>query len=579
MQTKSLPITRWRLSEVDSAIQEKLSSEFGLSPIVSQILTSRDILEIDDARRFLSPSLTDLHNPYLMKDMRKGVNRLVKAIRNRESIVIYGDYDADGITSVVILLKFLRRIDPSVSYHIPDRIGEGYSLNRTAIDRFKTKGISLIVTVDCGISDADEVAYAKGLGIDTIILDHHEVPPSLPNAAAVINPHRTDCPFPFKDMAAVGIAFNFLIALRGVLREEGFWNSRTYPNLRQYLDLVALGTIGDISPLIDENRILAKIGLELITEGRSAGIRALKEVCGIDSQVIDSTKASYNLIPRINAAGRIASPRDAVDLLMTEDMEKALNLARQLDVYNRRRQDIEREILGEILKEIEDTMDPKNSRSLVFASSRWHPGVIGIVASRLVDRYYRPAILISLKDGIGKGSGRSIADFDIYRGLQRCDSLLLSYGGHRFAAGISIREEHIPDFRNLLESVIQEETRASDMVSQTVIDAECRLQDITHSLLSQIETLAPYGACNPEPILCVRNVNVISPSVVGNNHLRMRISSSGTNCNSIWFSKGHYLQTITGLPVDIAFTPQINTWGGISDIQLKMHDVAISSSN
>ena len=579
MQPKSLPITRWRLSEVDSAIQEKLSSEFGLSPIVSQILTSRDILEIDDARRFLSPSLTDLHNPYLMKDMRKGVNRLVKAIRNRESIVIYGDYDADGITSVVILLKFLRRIDPSVSYHIPDRIGEGYSLNRTAIDRFKAQGISLIVTVDCGISDADEVAYAKGLGIDTIILDHHEVPPSLPNAAAVINPHRTDCPFPFKDMAAVGIAFNFLIALRGVLREEGFWNSSTYPNLRQYLDLVALGTIGDISPLIDENRILAKIGLDLITEGRSAGIRALKEVCGIDSQLIDSTKASYNLIPRINAAGRIASPRDAVNLLMTEDMETALTLARQLDVYNRRRQDIEREILGEILKEIEDTMDPKNSRSLVFASSRWHPGVIGIVASRLVDRYYRPAILISLKDGIGKGSGRSIADFDIYRGLQRCDSLLLSYGGHRFAAGISIREEHIPDFRTLLESVIQEETQASDMVSQTVIDAECRLQDITHNLLSQIETLAPYGARNPEPILCVRNVNVLSPSVVGNNHLRMRISSSGTNCNSIWFSKGHYLETITGLPVDIAFTPQINTWGGISDIQLKMHDVAITSSN
>lgn len=579
MQPKSLPITRWRLSEVDFAIQEKLSSELGLSPIVSQILTSRDILEIDDARRFLSPSLTDLHNPYLMMDMRKGVNRLVRAIRNRENIVIYGDYDADGITSVVILLKFLRRIDPSVSYHIPDRIGEGYSLNRTAIDRFKTQGISLIVTVDCGISDADEVAYAKGLGIDTIILDHHEVPPSLPNAAAVINPHRADCPFPFKDMAAVGIAFNFLIALRGVLREEGFWNSHTYPNLRQYLDLVALGTIGDISPLIDENRILAKIGLDLITEGRSVGIRALKELCGIDSQVVDSTKASYNLIPRINAAGRIASPRDAVDLLMTEDMEKALNLARQLDVYNRRRQDIEREILGEILKEIEDTMDPKNSRSLVFASSRWHPGVIGIVASRLVDRYYRPAILISLKDGIGKGSGRSIADFDIYRGLQRCDSLLLSYGGHRFAAGISIREEHIPDFRNLLESVIQEETQASDMVSQTVIDAECRLQDITHSLLSQIETLAPYGACNPEPILCVRNVNVVSPSVVGNNHLRMRISSSGTNCNSIWFSKGHYLETITGLPVDIAFTPQINTWGGISDIQLKMHDVAISSSN
>jgi len=579
MQIKTLPITRWRLSEVDPAIQERLSSELGLPPILSQILTSRDILEIDDAKRFLSPSLADLHNPYLMKDMRKGVNRLVKALHSRENIVIYGDYDADGITSVVILLHFLRRIDPSVSYHIPDRIGEGYSLNRTAIDKFKSRGINLIVTVDCGISDFDEVAYAKSLGIDTIILDHHEVPATLPQAEAVINPHRSDCLFPFKDLAAVGIAFNFLIALRGTLREEGYWNDRTYPNLRHYLDLVALGTIGDISPLIDENRIFAKIGLELITEGRHVGIQALKDVCGIDSHVVDSTRASFNLIPRINAAGRVASPREAVDLLMTEDPDVARRLARQLDVYNRRRQDIEREILAEILKEIEDTMDPQNTRSLVFASNRWHPGVIGIVASRLVDRYYRPAILISLKDGIGKGSGRSIADFDIYRGLQRCDSLLLSYGGHRFAAGISIREEHIPDFRSLLESVIHEETQASDMVSQTLIDAECRLQDVNHRLLSQIETLAPYGACNPEPVLCVRNVNVVSPSVVGNNHLRMRINGSGIHCNSIWFSKGHYLETITGFPVDIAFTPQINTWNGLSDIQLKMHDVAISSSN
>ncbi|MGV8080479.1 MAG: single-stranded-DNA-specific exonuclease RecJ [Syntrophales bacterium] len=579
MPSKSLPITRWRLSDVDPVIQEKLSSEFGLSPIVSQILTSRDILEVEDAKRFLSPSLADLHNPYLMKDMRKGVDRLIKALRNREKIVVYGDYDADGITSVVLILSFLHRIDPTVTYHIPDRIGEGYSLNRSAIDRFKSQGINLIVTVDCGISDIDEVDYAKSLGIDTIILDHHEVPPALPNAAAAINPHRADCPFPFKDLAAVGIAFNFLIALRGILREEGFWDSKTYPNLRQYLDLVALGTIGDISPLIDENRILVKIGLDLITEGRRTGIRALKEICGIDSQMVDSTKASYNLIPRINAAGRIASPREAVDLLLTEDMEKARLLARQLDVYNRRRQDIEREILGEILKEIEGGIDPRSTRSLVFASSRWHPGVIGIVASRLVDRYYRPAILISLKDGIGKGSGRSIADFDIYRGLQRCNSLLLSFGGHRFAAGISIREEHIPDFRNLLESIIQEETQASDMVSQTLIDAECSLQDITHNLLSQIETLAPYGASNPEPILCVRNVNVVSPSIVGNNHLRMRINGSGIHCNSIWFSKGHYLETIRGIPVDIAFTPQINTWNGLSDIQLKMHDVAISVSN
>ena len=425
MKIISLPTTQWKISEGNREAEDILMKELRVHHIISRILTSRRILSTEDASRYLTPSLNDLHNPFLMKDMQKGVQRITGAIYNHEKIVIYGDYDADGVTSVVVLLKFLMEIGHNVSHYIPDRIKDGYGLNRPAIDKMRADNVKLMVTVDCGISDHDQISYARSLGIDTIILDHHEVPMNLPDAVAIINQNRKECTFPFKDLAAVGIVFNFLIALRAKLRKDGFWENRKYPNLREYLDLVALGTIGDICPLVDENRIFTKIGLDLITEGRRVGLRALMEICGIDSQVIDTVKASFSLIPRINAAGRIASANEAVQLLLTDDMEEARRIAYNLELYNRKRQTMERDILNDILEEIEKTTDTEKAKSLVFASYKWHPGVIGIVASKLVDRYCRPTILISLKDGIGKGSGRSIADFNIYKGLKECDSLAL----------------------------------------------------------------------------------------------------------------------------------------------------------
>ena len=511
-----------------------------------------------------------------MKDMDKAVHRIIQAIQRHEKIMIYGDYDADGITSVVVLLKFLLPLTPNVFYFIPDRIDEGYGLNRSAIERMKGEGVQLIVTVDCGVSDYDEVEFANECGLDVIVLDHHEVPPVLPRAAAVVNPNRPDCRFPFKYLAGVGIAFNFLIALRGRLRQEGFWNGKPYPNLKEYLDLVALGTIGDISPLIEENRIFTKIGLDLITENRRVGIKALKELSSIENQVVDSSKASFNLIPRINAAGRIGSPRDAVDLLMTDDYREAVELAKKLDAYNRKRQAMEKSILSEILEQISKTIDPSKKRSFVFASNNWHPGIIGIVASRLVDRFARPAILISLKNGVGKGSGRSVSDFNIYQGLKKCGALLLSFGGHQYAAGISIREEDIEAFAKLLDEIVEENVLIEDMVSQTMIDAQCQLSDINYDLLSQISMLAPFGSRNPEPVLCVRNVNISAPNIVGNNHLRMRISGDGVSWNSIWFSRGNFLQSVIRAKTDIVFTPQINFWNGSSEIQLKMRDMLIT---
>jgi len=573
-----LPVTHWKLKDAGHKnIEESLAKEFGINRIISQLILNRHVASLEDAHRYLHPSLNDLHSPFLMQDMKKGVGRLMKAIYAGEEIIIYGDYDADGITSVVILYKFIKELTGHVSYYIPDRVQEGYGLKIPVIDQFKSRNVKLIITVDCGISDVEQIAYAQSIGIDTIVLDHHEIADELPVAIACINPNRSDCSFPFKHLAGVGIAFNFLIALRGSLRKEGFWKDKEYPNLKEYLDIVALGTIGDIAPLVGENRIFAKMGLELVTEGKRPGIKALKEVSGIDGQLIDSFKASFCLIPRINAAGRIASPLDAVALLLAENMEEARPLAEKLDLHNRRRQAMEKDILNEILGQLGANPDLENINSLVFSSEKWHPGVVGIVASRLVDLFSRPTFVISLKNGVGKGSGRSVSDFNIHKGLQQCAPLLLSYGGHYRAAGISIKEDDIDEFACMLDEIIRNSVQSSEMVSHTFIDAECYLQDINLDLIHQMAMLAPFGCENPEPILCARNIKASSPVVVGNNHLKMRLTSEGASVNAIWFGMGKYLGAINGANLDVVFSPQINYWNGSSDIQLKMRDAVILS--
>jgi single-stranded-DNA-specific exonuclease len=571
-----LPATKWKLNKAgDKDTENILSKEFGIHPIISQILVNRGIRDIEAARRYLYPSLNDLHSPFLMKDMKKGVSRLLKAIHDKEEIMIYGDYDADGITSVVILYKFIKEITPHVNYYIPDRIQEGYGLKIPAIDKFKSNNVKLLITVDCGISDVEQIAHAQSIGIDTIVLDHHEISGALPQAVAAINPNREDCPFPFKGLAGVGIAYNFLIALRGSLNREGFWKDGSHPNLKEYLDIVALGTIGDMAPLVDENRIFAKIGLGLITESQRPGIKALKEVSGVDNQTIDSFKASFSLIPRINAAGRIASPIDAVKLLLTGDMAEARILADKLDSYNRHRQLMEKKILSEILENIGNNNIIEKMNAFVFASDKWHPGVIGIVASRLVELFNRPAFVISLNNGIGKGSGRSVSDFNIYKGIQQCASLLLSYGGHFHAAGISIKEENIDEFAVLLDEITKNSSQFAQQISQTVIDSECQISDISLNLIEQFDILAPFGSRNPEPLLHLRNIQVSSPMIVGNSHLKMCVNSNGTSFDSIWFNMGKHLTALNGANVDIVFTPQINNWNGSPNIQLKMKDVTI----
>lgn len=575
---RPLPLSKWKIETSDNKETEAfLGKEFGIHPIISQILVNRGIRDTDAARRYLYPSLNDLHNPFLLKDIKKGLSRLLKAIQDNEKIIIYGDYDADGITSVVILYKFIKEVTPHIDYYIPDRIQEGYGLKIPAIERFKKDNVKLIITVDCGISDIEEITYAQSLGIDTIVLDHHEISGPLPPAVASINPNRDDCAFPFKGLAGVGIAFNFIIALRGTLNKEGFWKNNNYPNLKEYLDIVTLGTIGDIAPLTDENRIFTKIGLELISEGQRPGIKALKEVCGVDNQTIDSFKASFSLIPRINAAGRIASPSEAVKLLLTDDLSEARILAEKLDSYNRHRQLMEKKILNDILEIISNNTSVEKMNSLVFASDKWHPGIIGIVASRLVELFNRPAFIISLNNGVGKGSGRSVSGFNIYKGIQQCSHLLLSFGGHYHAAGISIKEENIDEFTGLLDQIAGDDSQVSEIASQMSIDSECSLEDINLELLNQIEMLAPFGSNNPEPLLCVRNVKAISTIVVGNNHLKIWINGNGSSRDAIWFNMGRYQTVLNGSNFDVVFTPQINKWNGSPDIQLKIKDANIVS--
>ena len=578
MSVQGLPKTRWLLRDENKKTQDHLIQEFGLSPFISKIITNREIGDADAVKHYLFPSLYDLHNPFLMQDMKKAVDRMVSALCHKEKIVVYGDYDADGITSVVVLLHFIREIHAAATFYIPDRVSEGYGLNREAIERFHDEGTKLIITVDCGMANHEEISLARQLGMDVIILDHHEPSDLLPPATAVVNPKRSDCHFPFKNLAAVGIVFNFLIALRGTLRSEGFWNNYNYPNLRDYLDLVALGTIGDIVPLVDENRIFAKFGLELISQGLRVGVHALKTVCGLEGKEIEASKASFALIPRINAAGRIASAGYAVELLLSDNPEEAWHIAQKLEGFNKKRQSMERTIFTQLLEMVPEEAMGGEKEPLVFSSPDWHPGVIGIVASKLADRFGRPAILISLKDGLGKGSGRSVADFNLFEGIKRCQSHLLAYGGHRYAAGLLIEEENIISFSKQLNNIINEYYQEKESAVSTAIDAQCLLTDINYQLLSQIQILAPFGSGNPEPIFCTRNVSVSHLSIVGNNHLKMRVSHDGVYRDSIWFSKGKYLDKINRSVLDIVFTPQINTWNGSDTIQLRMRDAAIKNN-
>jgi single-stranded-DNA-specific exonuclease len=560
---------RWNIAQHDAERVAALARECAVSPLIASLLLNRGIDVAECARRFLSPVLADLHDPFLLHDMEKAADRLRDAVLESETICVYGDYDADGVTSVAVLTGFLREIGADCFYHIPNRLEEGYGLSRNGVLAASEKGTRVIVSADCGITAFTEAELCVALGIDLIITDHHTPAEDLPSACAVVNPMRADCPFPCTALAGVGVVFNLLIALRGRLRDAGFFTNRPEPDLREYLDLVALGTIADIVPLVDENRILVSSGLHRLSAATRIGVQALKRVAGIADDV-DSVAVGFRLAPRLNAAGRLDDASAAVELLLTGDPARAATLAAELNAGNEERQALEQEILGDALKRVASDTGLQGRKSIVLASAAWHSGVIGIVASRIVEIYHRPTILIALRDGNGKGSGRSIPGFHLHDALRACSEHLIRFGGHKYAAGLSIDEGALEEFTARFDEVAAGLLSEEDLLPEIRIDAELTPGDISLDTAEQVASLEPFGSGNPRPVFLLRGVKVMEKTVLKGRHLRLTVAFEGLRFEAIGFSM------VGRIPdeelLDLAFSLDVHTWKGRSSVRLRLKD-------
>ena len=565
-------LKKWLIKEQNPHLSKEFSTSFNISPLVSQLLINRGLVSVDQADFFINATLKDLYSPLLMKDMDKAVQRIITALQKKEKICVYGDYDVDGITATAVVLLFLREVKANAFFYLPNRLQEGYGLDIEALKKITGEGATLLITVDCGISDREPIQYAQSKNLDIIVTDHHEPPEKLPPAHAILNPKQQGCSFPFKELAGVGVAFNLIMALRKALRERGFWQLGQAPNLKKYLDLVALGTLADIVPLVDENRILVKSGLEVLSAGERAGIRALKAVSAVPEGPLSGDMVTYRLAPRINASGRLSTAATAVELMITGDAGEAQRLARLLHEENMKRQQLEKAITADARAMIAGQEHFKNP--FVLASPSWHQGVIGICASRLVEDYYRPTVLISLdeKTRTGRGSARSIHSFDLYRGLKQCAGLLTSFGGHKYAAGLSIAEENIPAFTKQFTAIFSAAMQDEDFIPFLEIDAQVPLSAISDDVVEDLEKLAPFGTANPEPLFCSNDLRSYSSMVVGNGHLKLKIKEAGCFYDAIGFNMGT-CPSLQEEEIKLAFVPQFNLWQGIKSIQLKLKDI------
>lgn len=561
---------RWTLTPRQPDIETLLSRDSGVSPLLARLLAARGIATSQAAAVFLNARLSEhLRSPMLFAHMGIAADRIIRALRAGERIGIYGDYDVDGISGSAILVRFLRALGQEPLLYIPHRLHDGYGVSEAGVRTLAAGGAQVIITVDCGGVSHREIALARTLGIDTIVCDHHQVSGTPLPAHAVLNPIEADAGFPFSGLCGAGVAFYLALGVRMRLRETG----RTdLPDLRRYLDLVTLGTIADIVPLVEENRVLVKHGLrELMQTGRP-GLMALKKVSSVDAVTIGSV--GFRLAPRINAGGRLADATRAVELLTTDDPARAEQLAAELDQENRTRQGIEQEILEETLRRIERDPAFAERRSIVLASSDWHPGVIGIVASRLVDRFYRPTVLIALSDekGIGRGSGRSIRGFNLHGAFTACAPLLEGFGGHRMAAGLSIRADQVAAFAERFEAAVRAATTADLFIQQMMVDAELTFPEINEVLVRDLALLEPHGPGNPEPVFLARNVTVLDRRIVGDNHLKLYLRQAGRALPAIGFRMAERDLPDAG-SIDILFSPDVNEWNGASSLQLRLRDL------
>jgi single-stranded-DNA-specific exonuclease len=563
---------RWDLLPCDEVASATLAAALGLEPTVARLLCQRGLSDPELASRFLNPSLDHLHDPMGLAGMRVAVDRLFTAIARREKIAVHGDYDVDGITSTVILRRVLELLGAEVVHFIPERLRDGYGLQRAAIERLHLEGVALIVSVDCGIRGADAARRARELGVDLVITDHHEPDSELPEALAVINPKRADCVYPDKYLAGVGVALKLVQALCRTAGRENL--------LPGFLKVAAIGTLADVVPLVGENRVIAKLGLDLLTRGpHKVGLRSLLDIAGLSGKSIDSYHIAFMLAPRVNAAGRMSTPDLATRLLLANDetmAEEARALAEQLDGENVRRQQEEATTVAAAKKIV--TTDPDiGARSvLVVAGEGWHRGVIGIVASKLVDAFHRPAIVLSIEDGVAHGSCRSIPPFDMLGALERCSHLLLRFGGHRQAAGFSLEADRIKELRAAVNAVADETLGPEDLMPRLRIDGDLGFRAITGGVSAGVAALAPFGAGNPRPVFAARGVEIVDgPRKLKERHLKMALKQDGRIFRAVaWRAAEHHdYLTENKSALDVAFSLEQNQYNGETYTELTLADV------
>jgi len=563
---------RWQFFSPDSEMSERLARELNVPPLMARLLVQRGIEDAEAGNRFLHPRLSDLHDPYQMAGMRPAVERLRRAIALNERILIYGDYDVDGAMAVVVLLTALRSLGAQVEAYIPHRLTDGYGMRVPVVERASAEGIRVVISVDTGIREHAVIARAQELGVDCVVTDHHLPEDRLPPACAILNPRRDDCAYPEKSLAGVGVAFK----LAQALLEGGI----SEPVLRSYLKLVAIGTIADVVPLLGENRIIAHFGLAGLREPSQAGLGALMEVAGLAGQAVTANDVAFRIAPRLNAAGRMEDAAEVIELMVTSEGERARAIAARLDLLNRERQRTEDEILREITDRMAQHPEILSRYSLVFAGEAWHRGVIGIVAQRVVERAYRPTLVVGIEDGVGVGSGRSIRGFHLLDALTSLSGLFERFGGHAQAAGFALPAGRIAELEARFEERARAALRPEDLEPTQHIDGELSLQEVDWKLLEEVQRLEPFGSGNPKPVFAARKVRLAAPPrVLKEKHLKLRVTQGGEAFDALaWRQAGRSRELESGRSLDLAFTLDANVYQGVSSLQLILRDLRRTES-
>jgi single-stranded-DNA-specific exonuclease len=559
---------RWQVYPDQPELTREVSARHGLPSLVARILLNRGLSDPEEILAFLDPTLERLHPPFGLADLEPAATRLGLAVRRREPLAVYGDYDVDGLTATCLLHQFFEELGLTCHAYVPDRLREGYGLNLPALQELAGKA-SLLVTVDCGISDAREVAWARERGLEVIITDHHEIPPELPPALAVLNPKRSKEAYPFAWLAGVGVALLLALGVRAELRVEGWFREHPEPNLRACLDLVALGTAADVVPLLGENRILVRQGLKVLEESRRPGLVALKELAGLEGKPITMRDLIFRLAPRLNAAGRLGQSRGALELLLAQDLAQARAQAQHLNNLNRQRQALEEEVLRQADSMIRRTGLAKRP-VMVLALEGWHPGVLGIAAARLAEEYHRPVALISLKEGIGRGSARSIEGFHLFAGLQECQELLRKYGGHQAAAGFELLADQVAALQTGLEKAFEQQLGATPPPPTLKVDAQVELGELDGDFFHHLERLRPFGPGNPEPIFVMTGVECVTSRVVGGRHLKVQLAQANCLREAIAFDRAP-LHPLSG-PLEVALSTRLTFHQGQTSPELRVLD-------